>query len=73
MLAKSRRDWTPCWTEANSFSYWLKEAQVQACMNELALANWYNIRIKLRLTTGLWKWKIAAPDRNGWGRLVLTV
>ena len=34
MLAQGRCDWTPGWTETHSGSYGLREAQVQACLNQ---------------------------------------
>lgn len=47
MLAKDRCVWTPGWTETNSHSYWLKEAQVQAYLDELGPGYWGNIEALL--------------------------
>jgi len=35
-IAEDRCVWTPGWTETNSRSYWLREAQVQAYLNKPA-------------------------------------
>ena len=36
LLARDRCSWAQGWTEVNSHSYWLREAQVQAYLNKQA-------------------------------------
>jgi hypothetical protein len=40
MMAPARYDWAQGWTETNSRSYWLKEAQVQADMDKPGPEYW---------------------------------
>ena len=37
ILAQDRCDWAPGWTEPNSPSYWVKEAQAQSCLDKSEL------------------------------------
>jgi len=39
-IAEDRCDWAQGWTESNSRSYWLKEAQVQLYMDKPGPGNW---------------------------------
>jgi len=34
MMARARYDWTPGWTDSHSYSYGLKEAQVQSYLDK---------------------------------------
>ncbi len=43
-MAPDRFDWTPGWTETNSRSYWLREAQVQSDMDKPGPGYWCNMR-----------------------------
>jgi hypothetical protein len=40
LIALDRYGWVQGWTEANSKSYWLREAQAQAYLGKLATGKW---------------------------------
>ena len=45
MLAPDSGDWAPGWTETNSHSYWLKEAQVQSQLYKPESGYWCDMRV----------------------------
>jgi len=46
-IAEDRCDWALCWTETNSHSYWLMEAQVQSYMDKPGPEYWCNMQAPL--------------------------
>jgi len=60
-IAEDRCDWTPGWTETNSHSYWLREAQVQSYMYKPGPGYWCNLRVHTYLgkPPGIWPFKLA--------------
>ena len=64
IMAPDRCDWTQNWTELNSRSYWVKEAQVQSYMDKSESGYWCNMRVKKLLSVSVPGRSFAMMDQD---------